>query len=54
MRKSLNIWRSESILICADTLRNDDFHGSFEARKELLLKEIEKAMGNPIIREDEN
>lgn len=44
-----------SHLICADTLRNDDFDGFFKARKEALLKLIGTAMGKkPISREDEN
>ena len=32
-------------LICADTLRVDDFWGFFEARKEALCRVIQKAMG---------
>ena len=32
-------------LICADTLRADDFWGFFEARKEALCRVIQKAMG---------
>ena len=42
-----------SHLICPNTLRNDDFHGFFKARKEALLEVIEKAMGKKVIREDE-
>ena len=43
-----------SHLICANALRADDFWGFFEARKEALLKVIEKAMGKPVSREGED
>ena len=43
-----------SHLIYPNTLRNDDFRGFFEARKEALLETIEKAMGKKVIREDED
>ena len=41
-------------LICPNTLRDDNFMGFFEARKEALLNTIEKAMGKKIIREGDN
>ena len=44
-----------SHLICANAaaaLRKNDFWGFFSARKEALLKEIEKAMGKPVIRDE--
>jgi len=44
----------DSHLICPDTLRNNDFQGFFEARKEALLKAIEEAMGKKSHREGDN
>lgn len=44
-----------SHLICANAaaaLRKNDFRGFFNARKEALLKAIEKAMGKPVIRDE--
>ena len=41
-------------LICPNKLRNDDFLGFFEARKEELLNVIEKAMNKKVIREGED
>ena len=41
-----------SHLISSGTLRRNDFYGFFQARKEALLKAIEKAMGKKVIREN--
>ena len=41
-------------LICPNTLRNNDFPGFFKARKEALLKTIEKVMGKKVIREGDD
>lgn len=41
-------------LICPNKLRNDDFPGFFETRKEELLNVIEKAMNKKVIREGED
>ena len=44
----------DSHLICADALRQDDFERFFQARKEALLKAIEKAMGKPVVRDEDD
>ena len=41
----------DSHLICADFLRADDFNGFFNARKEALLKAIERVMDKNVSRE---
>ena len=43
-----------SHLICADALRKNDFWRFFNARKEALLKAIEKAMGKPVFRDEDD
>ncbi|MYC74201.1 DUF262 domain-containing protein [Candidatus Poribacteria bacterium] len=43
-----------SHLISAEFLREDDFWGFFNTRKEALLKVIEKAMGKKVIRDGED
>ena len=43
-----------SHLICPNMLRTDDFWNFFEARKEALLKAIEKAMDKKVICENED
>ena len=46
--------RLRSHLIWADALREDDFELFFEERKEKLLKAIEKAMGKPVVRDEDD
>lgn len=43
-----------SHLIWVDALREDDFELFFEARKQELLKAIEKAMGKPVVRDEDD
>ena len=43
-----------SHLIRGDALRSNDFWGFFNARKEALLKAIEKVMGKPVIRDEDD
>ena len=46
--------RFRSHLIWADALREDDFELFFDARKEALLKAIEKVMGKPVVRDEDD
>ena len=41
----------DSHLICPDFLREDDFEGFFNARKEALIEAIEKVAGKEVSRE---
>lgn len=43
-----------SHLIWVDALREDDFELFFEARKQELLKAIEKVMGKPVVRDEDD